>query len=69
MVLAAQEWALALLIKPGSTWQDLRAAWEARYAPRRITPAAIQRGLAKLLDAGMLQREDEEHPADPQPGS
>lgn len=56
-----EEWALALLIKPGSTWQDLRAAWEARYAPRRITPAAIQRGLSKLLDAGMLQREDEEH--------
>lgn len=56
-----EEWALALLIKPGSTWQDLRSAWEARYAPRRITAAAIQRGLSKLLDAGMLQREDEEH--------
>lgn len=56
-----EEWALALLIKPGSTWQDLRVAWEARYAPRRITPAAIQRGLAKLLDAGMLQRDDAEH--------
>jgi putative peptide zinc metalloprotease protein len=56
-----EEWALALLIKPGSTWQDLRTAWEARYAPRRITPAAIQRGLAKLLDAGMLQRDDAEH--------
>jgi putative peptide zinc metalloprotease protein len=56
-----EEWALALLLQPGSTWQELRTAWEARYAPRRITPAALQRGLAKLLDAGMLQREDEEH--------
>ncbi len=56
-----EEWALALLVEPGSTWQDLRAAWEARYAPRRITPATIQRGLAKLLQAGMLQRDDAEH--------
>jgi putative peptide zinc metalloprotease protein len=56
-----EEWALALLIKPGCTWQELRTAWETRYAPRRITPAALQRSLAKLLDAGMLQRDDAEH--------
>ncbi|MGC4002491.1 MAG: hypothetical protein QM811_04850 [Pirellulales bacterium] len=56
-----EEWFVWESLTVGMTRKRLRELWEARFAPRRISPESLQRILAKLLDAGLI------HPLDAAP--